>query len=111
MVWPGWGSRWATGHTKDVRLADGTPSVREKIEVVLRDDALFAAEAVIPPKLPGSVGRKRTYPDFVWTMWPELRPIFGSHSAIERELDRGGWWSHIRRHLHRDSVPIFRCCR
>lgn len=34
-------------------------------------------------------------------MWPQLRPIFGSHRAVERELGRGGWWSYIRAELKR----------
>jgi hypothetical protein len=69
--------------------------------VALRDEAMFAAAAVIPPKVEGSVGRRRTYPDFVWMLWPELRAIFGSHTAVERELRRGGWWDYIRRELRR----------
>lgn len=82
-------------------MEDGTLSVRERVDVVLRDDAVFAAASVIPPKREGTVGRRRTYPDQVWTMWPELRAIFGSHTAVERELGRGNWWAYIRRELRR----------
>lgn len=68
---------------------------------MLRDDAIFAAAAAIPPKSNGSVGRARTFPDFVWALWPVLRGVFGSHRAVERELGRGGWWRYIRRELRR----------
>jgi hypothetical protein len=82
-------------------IEDGTLSIKEKIDVVLRDDAVFAAAAVIPSKSLGSVGRRRTYPDYIWTLWPELRSIFGSHTAVQRELGRGRWWGYIRRELRR----------
>jgi len=82
-------------------IADGTLSVKECVDVVLRDDAVFAAAADIPPKREGSVGRPRRYPDFVWALWPVLRDIFGSHTAVERELGRGGWWGYIRKELKR----------
>jgi hypothetical protein len=82
-------------------IEDGTLSVRERVDVALRDDANFAAAVVIPPKEKGSVGRSRTYPEFIWTLWPVLRDIFGSHRAVERELGRGGWWRDISRDLGR----------
>jgi hypothetical protein len=89
------------GPTPAMAIEDGTLSVKEKVDVLLRDDAKFEAAAVIPSKLAGSVGRRRTYPDYVWLMWPELRGVFGSHTAVERELGRGGWWRYIRRQLRR----------
>jgi len=82
-------------------LEPGTPSIRERIDAVLHDDALFAAAGVIPVKPAGGAGRPRKYPEFVWTMWPELRGIFGTHTAVARELGRGGWWTHIRLELRR----------
>lgn len=84
-----------------LHIAEGTLSVRERVDVVLRDDAVFRSAEVIPAKGEGSVGRRRTYPDFVWTLWPVLRDIFGSHTAVQRELGRGGWWRYIRRELRR----------
>ena len=74
-------------------------SVRERIEAVLRDESWFLAAQMIPRKDRGTVGRPRQYPKFVWTLWPRLRPIFGSHTGVARELGRGGWWTYIRREL------------
>jgi hypothetical protein len=82
-------------------LEPGTLAQREKIDVILRDDAMFAAAAVIPPKLKGSVGKPRIWPDYVWALWPALRGVFGSHTAVERELRRGSRWEYIRRELRR----------
>jgi hypothetical protein len=77
-------------------VADGTLSMKERVDVVLRDDAVFVpAPMAANPK--GSVGRDRKYPDFIWTMWPQLRSIWESHTGVERELGRGGWWRYIRR--------------
>jgi hypothetical protein len=89
-------------------LEEGTLSTVEKVDVVLRDDAVFTSASVIPPKRAGSVGRPRRYPDFVWGLWPVLRDIFGSHTAVERELGRGGWWRYIRRELRRlrPDLPV-----
>lgn len=82
-------------------LEPGTPSNKERIDAVLHDDALFSAAGVIPVKKAGSSGRSRKYPEFVWTLWPELRGIFGGHTAVARELGRGGWWTYIRQELGR----------
>ncbi|MFN8232208.1 MAG: hypothetical protein U0V56_01575 [Actinomycetota bacterium] len=72
------------------------------IDSVLQDGAKFAAtEVAIPPKHRGSVGRSRTYPDYLYLLWPELRAIFGSNTAVERELGRGGWWRYIRGEMAR----------
>jgi hypothetical protein len=85
----------------ELHVPDGALSVREQIDIVLRDDAVFASAAVIPPKGKGTRGRSRDYPEFTWLLWPELRAIFGSHRSVERELGRSGWWSYIRAELRR----------
>ena len=88
-------------------VEDGTLSTKERVDVLLRDDATFAAAAVIPPKPKGTVGRGRNNPDYVWTLWSGLRDIFGSHTAVERELGRGGWWAYIRKELFRLRPELF----
>jgi hypothetical protein len=82
-------------------LEQGTPAIKEMVDVVLRDRGWLAAAQVIPPREPGSVGRPRSYPDYVWFIWTELRSIFRSHTAVERELLRGSWWRYIRGELRR----------
>ena len=82
-------------------VEDGALSIRERIDVLLRDDAKFAAAEVIPPKPAGSVGRSRIYPEFVWTLMPELWAIFPSLTMAVRELRKGGWWRYIRREMKR----------
>jgi hypothetical protein len=92
-----------------MQIEDGTLSTREKIDVTLRDDGWIEAAALIPDKGEGTVGRPRTYPRRTWTLWSDLRDIWESHTAVERELGRGGWWRYIRREdrrLHPDLPPL-----
>jgi hypothetical protein len=84
-----------------MQIQPGTLSMREKVDVLLREDGWLEAAMAIPEKKKGSVGRNRTYPSFVWTLWSDLRDIFGSHTAVERELGRGERWRYIRRELPR----------
>lgn len=92
-----------------MEIEDGTLSVKEKIDVVLRDDGWVEAAAVIPEKMNGSVGCPRLYPNRTWTLWSDLRDIWESHTGVQRELGRGGWWRYIRREdrrLHPGLPPL-----
>jgi hypothetical protein len=84
-----------------MQIQPGTLSMREKVDVLLREDGWLEAAMAIPEKKKGSVGRNRTYPSSAWTLWSDLRDIFDSHTAVERELGRGERWRYIRRELPR----------
>jgi hypothetical protein len=90
-------------------IQPGTLSIRELVIVTLYDDAWIEAATVIPEKAERSVGRPRIYPARTWTLWPELRAIWKTNTAVERELGRGGWWAYIvreDRRLHPDLPPL-----
>jgi hypothetical protein len=73
----------------------------ERIEAVLRNQAIYELAKLVPQREVGDAGRPRDFPDYVLLVFDALISVFGSARKAEAEIaDRNVW--HFTRRIIKD---------
>lgn len=76
--------------------AEGVSSL-ERVEAILRNEAVYELAKLIPAQEPGESGRPREFPDYVAFVFDSLISVYGSSRKVETELSHRYVWKFMRR--------------
>jgi hypothetical protein len=69
----------------------------ERVEAIIRNEALYELAKLVPQREPGEVGRPREWPDYMLLLFEALISVYGSARKVEAELDHYHVWKFVRR--------------
>lgn len=72
-------------------------STFDRIEAVLRNEAIYELAKLVPPHIEGEAGRPRDFPDYFLFVFDALISVYGSARKVEAELAHRHVWHFVRR--------------
>lgn len=78
-------------------MAAETVSLLDRVEAVVRNDAVYELAKLVPQQQDGEVGRPREFPDYMLFVFDALISVYGSARKVEAELSHRYVWKFIRR--------------
>lgn len=72
-------------------------SLFDRVEAVLRNEAIYELAKLIPEHEEGDAGRPRDFPDYMLFVFDALISVYGSARKVEAELANRNVWHFVRR--------------
>lgn len=69
----------------------------DRVEAILRNEAVYKLAKLVPQKVDGEVGRPREFPDYMLLVFDALISVYGSARKVEAELSHRYVWKFMRR--------------
>lgn len=82
-------------------MAAEAVSLLDRVEAIVRNDAVYELAKLVPQQESGQVGRPREFPDYMLFIFDALISVYGSSRKVEAELSHRYVWKFIRRLVKR----------